>query len=315
MESENPQPAAALRRQDSDREGPPGSPVPAPTPPVLSAFFRSVVEWFVPAPLRSAEQEVLARFERADLDLNSFGYDPWGFHPGQASRTLAPLLLLYRHYFRVRTRNIENLPDARVLLIANHAGQIALDAAMIAIATLFEADPPRMLRGMGEYWLSRLPYFNVAMIRAGSLVGTPKNCADLLGHEEAVIAFPEGVRGMNKAFWKRYELQEFGFGFMRLALETRTPILPVAVVGSEEQAPSLGSIDPLARALGMPAFPLVLTPVPLPVRYHIEFGEPLWFSGNPHDEDRLIEEKVDVVRDRLRTMLDHGVATREGIFT
>lgn len=315
MESETPQLPPALRRHRPDREDPTGPFCPTIASPGIAALARSALEWFVPAPLRRAQQEILERFERADLELNSFGYDPWGFHPQDASRTLAPLLLLYRHYFRVRTRGIENLPDGRVLLIANHAGQIALDAAMIAVATLFEADPPRLLRGMGEYWLSRLPFFNVSMIRAGSLVGTPKNCIDLLGHEKAVIAFPEGVRGMNKAFWKRYELQEFGFGFLRLALETRTPIVPVAVVGSEEQPPSLGSLDPLARALGMPAFPLVLTPFPLPVRYHIEFGEPLWFSGNPHDEDRVIEEKVDVVRDRLHSMLERGVAMREGIFT
>ena len=90
---------------------------------------------------------------------------------------------------------------------------------------------------MGEYWLPTVPFVNLLMSRTGSVVGTPKNCIDLLRNEEAVIAFPEGMRGMNKLFSERYRLQRFGFGFMRLALATKTPIVPVAVVGSEEQAP------------------------------------------------------------------------------
>jgi 1-acyl-sn-glycerol-3-phosphate acyltransferase len=170
------------------------------------------------------------------------------------------------------------------------------------------------MRGMGEYWLPTLPLFNVLMARVGSVVGTPKNAVDLLEHGEAVIAFPEGVRGMNKSFSERYKLKEFGLGFMRLALQTNTPILPVAVVGSEEQAPSFGNFKPLARLLGMPAFPLVITPVPFPVRYHIYFGEPMEFRGNPNDEDQVIEEKVEQVKAKIRSMIEAGLRRRRSIF-
>jgi 1-acyl-sn-glycerol-3-phosphate acyltransferase len=248
------------------------------------------------------------------MELNTYGYDPWGFQTDVARRSLVSCVLMYRYYFRVQTHGIENLPSGRVLLIGNHAGQIALDAAMIGTAALLEGDPPRIVRGMGEYWLPRLPVFNVLMVRTGSVVGTPKNCVDLLEHGEAVIAFPEGVRGMNKSFSERYRLQEFGLGFMRLALETDSPIVPVAVVGSEEQAPSLGDFKPLAKLLGMPAFPLVLLPVPLPVRYHIFFGEPMHFTGSPHDEDRVIETKVEKVKEQISSMLSEGLRRRRSIF-
>ncbi len=267
-----------------------------------------------PSLLGRIEDELRERLARTPLDLNSFGYDPWGFHPQTALRSLVFLTLLYRYYFRVETRGIENLPPGGMLLIGNHAGQIALDAAMIATAAMLEAEPPRIVRAMGEYWLPRVPFLNVAMVRMGSVVGTPRNCLDLLAHGEAVIAFPEGVRGMNKPFSQRYVLQEFGLGFLRLALQTGRPIVPVAVVGSEEQAPSLGNFQPLARLLGMPAFPLVLTPVPLPVRYHIEFGEPMWFSGRPHDEDRVVAARVERVKERLRAMIADGLRRRSGIF-
>src|SRR5262245_53899154 len=146
------------------------------------------------------------------------------------------------------------------------------------------------------------------------VVGTPKNCVDILEHGESVIAFPEGVRGMNKPFSERYQLQEFGNGFMRLALQTNTPIVPVAVVGSEEQAPSLGNFKALAHLLGMPAFPMVVTPFPFPTRYHIYFGEPMDFRGNPNDEDEAIVKKVEQVKGRIHDMIQAGLRARRSIF-
>src|SRR5262249_8553325 len=145
-----------------------------------------------------------------------------------------------------------------------------------------------------------------------------KNCVDLLENEEAVIAFPEGIRGMNKLIWERYQLQEFGQGFMRLALETNTPIVPVAVVGSEEQAPAIANGKPLARLVRMPAFPVTLPwrwlgllgLLPLPVKYRIYFGEPMHFAGNPSDEDEVIGEKVEQVKAEIAAMLADGLATR-----
>jgi 1-acyl-sn-glycerol-3-phosphate acyltransferase len=264
--------------------------------------------------LRDLEAECREKIGRAPMELNAYGYDPWGFHTEAAIRGMVVTSLIYRYYFRVHTVGIENLPKGRMFLIGNHAGQIALDAAMIAAACALEAEPPRIVRGMGEYWLPRLPLLNVAMVRTGSVVGTPKNCVDLLNHGEAVIAFPEGVRGMNKSFTERYRLQEFGYGFMRIALETDTPIVPVAVIGSEEQAISLGNFKPLARLLSMPAFPLVINFFPLPTRYHIYFGQPLHFSGDWNDEDRVIGEKVDEVKHAIRAMIEDGLAARSSIF-
>ena len=147
---------------------------------------------------------------------------------------------------------------------------------------------------MGEYWLPTVPFVNVSWCASARSSARRKNCVDILEHGEAVIAFPEGVRGMNKLFRERYQLQEFGYGFMRLALETNTPIVPVAVVGSEEQAPAIANLQPLARLLGMPAFPVTLTLpwlgplglLPLPVKYHIYFGEPMALQRQPQRRGR-----------------------------
>jgi 1-acyl-sn-glycerol-3-phosphate acyltransferase len=287
----------------------------------LTALSRTAGE-LLPQTVRDLQRQVDDRISRIPTKVNDYGYDAWGFHRETARNAILVTALLYRYWFRVETFGIENIPPGRVLLIANHAGQIALDAAMIGTATFLEAEPPRIVRGMGEYWLPTVPWVNVVMVRTGSVVGTRKNCIDLLENEEAVIAFPEGIRGMNKLIWERYQLQEFGQGFMRLALETNTPIVPIAVVGSEEQAPAIANLRPLARLLRMPAFPVTLTwpwlgglgLVPLPVKYRIYFGEPMHFAGNPSDEDEVIEEKVEQVKGRIAAMLAQGLRARRSLF-
>ena len=72
----------------------------------------------------------------------------------------------------------------------------------------------------------------------------------------------------------------------------------------------------------MPAFPVTLTwpwlgplgLLPLPVKYRIYFGKPLRFTGDPDDEDEVIERKVDKVKKTIQSMLDHGLRERPGIF-
>jgi 1-acyl-sn-glycerol-3-phosphate acyltransferase len=158
--------------------------------------------------------------------------------------------------------------------------------------------------------------------RGGSLAGTPRNCIRLLKAGEVVMAFPEGARGMNKPFTQRYKLERFGLGFMRLALEAGVPIVPVSVIGSEEQQPGLMNLRGVAKVLGAPALPITLTfpwlgplgLLPLPVKYHFYFHEPMHFEGDPDDEDAKIEDQVDQVRAVIEAGFDRGLRERLGIF-
>lgn len=287
-----------------------------------TAWALSLGRRLAPEALADLEEEVDTKLERLSASVGEFGYDPWGFSPAALRNPLLLLAALYRYYVRVEMEGVQNFPAGRFLMIANHAGQLPLDGAMLITGSILEPETPRLLRAMAEYWVPTLPFISTLGARLGSVVGTRQNCEDLLRRDEAVIAFPEGTRGLNKTWDKRYQLQRFGLGFMRLALATDTPILPAVVVGSEEQAPALADLAPLARLLGAPAFPLtptfpLLGPLgllPLPVKYRVTVGPPMQFTGNPHDEDSVIEDMVAQVRSEMNSMIERGLRGRSGIF-
>jgi 1-acyl-sn-glycerol-3-phosphate acyltransferase len=221
-------------------------------------------------------------------------------------------------YFRTEVFGIENVPKGRVLLVANHSGQIPIDAAILGSAMFFDANPPRVLRAMVDKWTATLPFVSAFFNRVGQVVGVPENAARLLEMEELLLVFPEGVRGISKPFRERYQLKDFGSGFMRLALSTNTPIVPLAVVGAEEQYVSFGSLGWAAKTLGMPVFPLVPQlalggPLPLPTRYRLFFGEPMHFAGDPEDT-AAVSDKVYLVREAVRHILRRGLAQRRSVF-
>jgi 1-acyl-sn-glycerol-3-phosphate acyltransferase len=278
---------------------------------------------FLPLRFRRLQGEIEERLRKIPNNINEYGFDSYGLSPEWIRRRMLPGALLYKNYFRVETHDIDRLPQGAYLLISNHAGQLPFDGAMLAMALLLEADPPRIVRAMGEFWIPRLPFLNVALARGGSLVGTPDNCLHMLESGEVVMVFPEGVRGMNKTWDQRYKLQRFGLGFMRLALDSAVPIVPVAIVGSDDQQIAVANARGLGDLLGMPALPITLTfpwlgplgLLPMPVKYRIYFGEPLRFEGDPGEEDAAIQRKVDVVRGAIQSMLEHGRRERRGIFS
>jgi 1-acyl-sn-glycerol-3-phosphate acyltransferase len=293
-------------------------------PPRARASESGFLARFVPAPLRTLLAEIDERTARIPTRINEYGFDPFGFDPSATRYSNLVMASIYRRYLRVETRGVERVPAGRVLLIANHAGNtFAWDGAMLAMAMFLEAEPPRFVRGMGEYFLPTLPFFNVMMHRMGSVVGRPENCVRLLEQGEAIMAFPEGERGFVKTYRQRYQLQRFGLGFLRLALETGTPIIPIGIVGSEEQSPGLANIPSLGRLIGSPAFPITPTfPflglagfIPLPVKFHIRFGNPLHFDGDPNEEDAAIQQRVDVVKDAIRRLIADGLAARKSWFS
>jgi 1-acyl-sn-glycerol-3-phosphate acyltransferase len=270
------------------------------------------------------DPEDSARIDRAVMNLNSAGFDDWGMEPGTIKAALPFVKWLYRHYFRVETHGIERVPAGRVLLIANHGGQLPMDGLVVGLSMLLDGHPPRLVRGMVERWFPSLPFVSTLFMRIGQMVGDHRNCRELLEREECVLVFPEGVRGSGKLFSKRYQLQRMGTGFVRLALEARAPIVPVAVIGCEETYPAIFNFKGLARLTGAPYLPVTpfwpllgpLGAVPLPTKVTLRFGEPLRFNVDPDAPDSVVTGLVEQVRERLGAEIQEGLKLRgEHIFS
>ena len=263
--------------------------------------------------------DIDGRLEQIKFGTSDYGYDAFGLSKSHFRQAATAARLLYRYYFRAEVFGAHNIPPhGRVMFISNHSGQLPFDGLAIGCAAFLDAAKPRLVRSMLERYVPTMPFFSYWFARLGQVTGTPENCRALLQREEAILVFPEGVRGISKPYRERYQLQPFGLGFLRLALQTQTPIIPVGVVGAEEQAPAV-NLRRVAKLLGMPALPIVPYPpfipiVPLPVRYRIHFGEPLRFDGDPDDDDAVIASKVQTVSTAIEALLADGLAAREHVF-
>src|SRR6266567_2410015 len=253
--------------------------------------------------------------------------DDFGFDPRFTERIQGIALWVYRNYFRVEVDGIRNVPSTgRALLAANHAGVIPYDGAMIRTAIIAEHPQPRHARMLVVDWAFALPYASMLLTKTGNVLAHPDNAATLLERDELVGVFPEGVKGAAKRYKNRYRVQRLGRGgFVQVALRTGAPIIPVAVVGSEEVHPVIMEARPIARLLGLPTAPITPTfpwlglagLLPLPSKWFIAFGKPIevsQFGPEAADDSRLVLELSEQVREWIQDTLRHLLPRRRTIF-
>ena len=261
--------------------------------------------------------EIRDRVNALDIPFNRYGLDKYGISRRHLIPSYYSLGWLYRHYFRVATQGIENVPDeGGALLVGNHSGGIPLDASMVITSMLFEKKSPRFVHAMVEYFAQKLPFLSPMFSRIGQLTGLPEHAKRLLRDGRLVLAFPEGARGTGKLYKDRYKLVRFGTGFMRMALETGVPIIPFAFIGGEEAVPAIFRLTGIARLIGVPYVPVPpqLLPVPLPVSCQIYYGKPMKFEGDGSECDEVIAGYVEQVRNEIAALIEHGLAERPGAF-
>jgi len=259
------------------------------------------------------------------LELRSDGF---GFDPEFTERVKNVALWFYRNYWRVEADGVTNVPArGRALLVANHAGIVPYDGAMIRTAILAEHPYPRHARMLVVDWAFAMPFTNMLLIKTGNVLAHPDNATALLDRDELVGVFPEGVKGASKPYRDRYRIRRLGRGgFVQVALRTGAPIIPVAVVGSEEVHPVLADLQPLARLLGLPALPITPTfpwlglggLVPLPSKWLIAFGKPIEVASYGPDaagDARLVLELSEQVRDWIQSTVNRLRQRRRTIFS
>ncbi len=257
----------------------------------------------------------LAMWGRSDV-VDDFGRDPRA-----TARWEWLFEFLYSRWFRVQASGLDNIPArGRALLVANHAGTLPYDSAMVMHAVRRDHPARRDVRPLVEDTVFHLPFLGPIMNRIGGVRADPANAERLLENDELVAVFPEGEKGMGKLWKDRYRLQRFGRGgFVKLALRTGAPIIPVAVVGAEEAAPMLGKVTWFAKNIGIPWIPVTPTfpwlgpagLLPLPSKWFVEFGKPIDLAklgadkGPAAADDRLLVNKLaDQIRTQIQQMIE-----------
>ncbi|MBW2494383.1 MAG: acyltransferase family protein [Deltaproteobacteria bacterium] len=242
-------------------------------------------------------------------------------------RRARPLLdLLYEHYWRIELHGFERIPESGpLLLVANRSGLLPYDGLMVSHA-IWRRRPELRPRFMVADWLITLPFVQPYLARLGGVRACRENAERLIRSGESVLAFPEGVKGAAKVFRERYRLKRFGRGgVLRVALETRVPIIPIGIVGAEEAHPILFKWNAPARAVGLPFLPVTPTfplfgPLgffPLPTKWVIRIGEPISIDHLPPDaasDALLISRMNEQLRSEVQLLVDTGLSDRSSVW-
>ena len=278
------------------------------------------------APFLAWAEEAL-EFMRRRL-LGEYTVDEFGHDPDLVEHVLAPLLRpLYRRWWRVEVRGLEHVPDeGPALVVGNHAGTLPFDAMMVTLALLDEHPARRSLRVLAADLAFTLPVVAPLARKSGNTLACSEDAERLLEAGELVGVFPEGYKGLGKPFRERYRLQRFGRGgFVEVALRTGTPIVPVAVVGSEEIYPMVVNLRRVARLLGFPYFPVTPTfpllgplgAIPLPSKWVIEFCPPIPTADLGREamlDPMVVFDLTDQVRDTIQQTVHKNLLARRGVF-
>jgi 1-acyl-sn-glycerol-3-phosphate acyltransferase len=261
------------------------------------------------------DDTIASRVERLELPFNEYGIDPYGVSKKHLRFSYEMLGFLYRRYFSVVSHGIGNIPArGRAMLVGNHSGGVAIDGAMVIASAFLEMNPPRLAQGMVEKFINTFPFASLWTNKTGQFTGLPEHAIRLLEEDRLLMVFPEGARGTAKLWKERYSLVDFGTGFMRLALKTKTPIIPFGFLGGGDAIPTISNARTLGKLLGVPYIPITpyLLALPLPVKLEVFYGAPLVFQGTGSEEDEVIFGYVEEVKRSIANLIERGRRARRG---
>lgn len=253
--------------------------------------------------------KIMERVKRLELPFNDYGLDPFGVSQKHLATFFTMLDWFYSRYLGVTTHGIDHIPErGRVMLVGNHSGGVALDGGMVLASLMLEMQTPRLGHGMAEKFLNTTPFASQWLNRVGQFTGLPEHALRLLEADRVLMVFPEGARGTAKLYKERLSLVRFGTGFIRLALQTGTPIVPFAFIGGGEAIPTIRNLYTLGKLVGAPYVPVTpyFLPLPRPVPCELYYSEPMVFEGTGNEDDETIEVYVEQVRARIASLIELG---------
>jgi 1-acyl-sn-glycerol-3-phosphate acyltransferase len=260
----------------------------------------------------------LDRIARLHFDDRGHGYDRFGLNPEWVGLGLLITSPLYDAWFRVTSTGAEHIPaTGGAVLACNHSGTLPFDAMMVWADVIRHTEPPRVPRVIMDYFVNVLPFVSTLFVRGGAVGGSRGNMHQLLEAGELVLLFPEGVPGISKSYQDRYQLRSWRVGHAEMAIQHGVPVVPTAVIGAEEQMPQLGRIEAI-KLFGAPYLPVTASPVPLPVHYHLYYGEPIPvhqdYRPDQCNDPAVVHEASERVKAAVELLIDRGLSERQGVF-
>jgi len=250
--------------------------------------------------------------------------------PGFIRSAMPRLALILRRYHTMSITGLERVPAGAALIVGNHNGGVMapdMFALMVAYWERFRADEPAY--GLMHDIMFRVPVVGALMARLGAVPASPEHAVTLLRRDAKVLVYPGGDLDAFKPSVRRHEIV-FGprAGFIRVALRTGAPVLPVVSVGAHEGFHVVTDGAEFARRSGwkrltrVEVFPVILSLpfgltvgplgayVPLPVHMKLRVLAPIrWPALGPEaarDDDVVSRCKEDV-RAAMQAALDEMV--------
>jgi 1-acyl-sn-glycerol-3-phosphate acyltransferase len=196
--------------------------------------------------------------------------DPFeAWDPDYIRKTLPALRLLSDVYHRAEVRDLKNVPrEGPVLLVGNHSGGTLIsDTFVFAQAFYDHFGPRRRFHQLAHDLVFKLPGARASLSRYGTVPASPENMERALHLGAALLVYPGGDHETYRPSWESATIDFAGrTGFVRLAIEHDTPIVPVVAIGGQETALFLGQGRRIAdmlrldRLLRVKVFPAQLGP-------------------------------------------------------
>jgi len=261
-------------------------------------------------------------FKRYEGVTDKYGFDVTSY------KCVEPYIrFLFQHWFAVKIADIENVPaEGSAVIFGNHSGGLPVDGLLLYDGVINDHPQPRRVRYLVSKFLLGVPGVGKFLKGFGCVAPDYETSVELLRAQDLVTFYPEAEKGTGKLFKNRYKLADFHSGFVRAALATESPMVPVITIGGEEIYPIFANVKTIAKILKWPYFPLTpffpWLPPPfcanaLPVKILIcvlpQFS--LKYPPEAADDEVLVEQIARDIRSDLQSMVSDVLALRKSPFS
>jgi len=233
---------------------------------------------------------------------------------------------LMDYWFRMEVEGWERLPDPPALLVGIHSGApFVWDAWTVGVQWWRRFGSERPLHGTAHDALMATPVLSGYFRRMGVLPAAPDSISAALAADRDVALWPGGERDSLRTWSQRDEAVLAGRkGFVRLAIRSCVPIVPVATVGGPDSMPVLATGRRLAKLLALDRVarlkmfpiavqapwgisPALLPEIPLPTKIRTAFQDPILLDCDPARAEDA--DYVDAKYHEVRASIQHGMDT------